>query len=557
MVPAARQPRQHDDNSFMFRRRLTLALGLLATASVLQGAAALWALKVADEHALHGRVTNDIHLDFVELSATKQRLRTWVSQTLLGAGADAAERLRLQGELTIKISHLKALSRQAIALGTGLTQDDRQIQLRRLESLSVLERGVQRLALAIDHTKPLPPGANAQEAWTAVTALFEESEGQNLRELIAEGIARASASVTREREATDRTLRWMRRLWAGTALALALAAMLMAWYFTRALHRPLTGLTLGAEALQRGELDYRIADTRDDEFARVAHSFNAMASELNLHRQRETTARAHLQSLVTERTTELQNALASMQELDVRRRKLFADISHELRTPTTAIRGEAEVALRGQQKAVGDYQSALQRILDVAKQLGLVIDDLLTMARTDIDALALDKQPMDPRDALLDALHQAAGLAAERGVQLRVKLPEVSLEVSGDGPRIRQLMLLLIDNAIRYSHPDGTVEVVMATGEDSMGASCVTLQVADQGIGITAQELHRIFERHFRSSAACSHYADGTGLGLAIAAVLAKAHCGSVSLDSQVGIGTTATLSLPLVRAAHDLGAML
>ncbi|MDP4609093.1 MAG: hypothetical protein NWS83_08180, partial [Burkholderiaceae bacterium] len=161
-------------------------------------------------------MTNDIHLDFVELSATKQRLRTWVSQTLLGAGADAAERLRLQGELTIKISHLKALSRQAIALGTGLTQDDRQIQLRRLESLSVLERGVQRLALAIDNTKPLPPGANAQEAWTAVTALFEESEGQNLRELIAEGIARASASVTREREATDRTLRWMRRLWAGT-----------------------------------------------------------------------------------------------------------------------------------------------------------------------------------------------------------------------------------------------------------------------------------------------------------------------------------------------------
>lgn len=531
----------------MFRRRLTLAMGLLATASVLQGAAALWALNVADEHALHGRVTSDIHLDFVELSATKQRLRTWVSQALLGAGADPDERLRLQGELMAKIVHLKGLSEQAIALGKGLTQEDRQVQLRRLESLSVLERGVQRLAVAIDNTAPLPPGANAQEAWDTLTTVFEESEGQNLRALIAEGIDRAAASVIRERQATDRTLQWMRALWIGTALALALGASMMAWYFTRALRRPLTDLTLGAEALQRGELGHRIPDSRGDEFARVAGSFNAMAGELHQHRQRETMARAHLQGLVDARTAELQQALASLQEVDARRRQLFADISHELRTPTTAIRGEAEVALRGQEKAIDEYRTALQRILEVAKQLGLVIDDLLTMARTDIDALALDKQVLDARAPLEEALQQAAGLAVERGVVLQTQWPEQALSVHGDRQRLRQLMLLLIDNAVRYSRRDGVVDVALNAAVDPSGEASVMMRVSDQGIGIGAEDLPRVFERHYRSASARSHRADGTGLGLAIGAVLAKAHGGRIELSSEPGVGTTATLHLPEV----------
>eukprot|EP01036_Dinobryon_divergens_P042383 gene42383-56311_t len=209
----------------MFRRRLTIALALLAAASTLQGAAALWALGVADRHTRHGRVTSDIHLGFVELSATKQRLRTWVSQAQLGAGADPDERQRLQHELRTKLARLRDLSDQAILLGENLGAADRQAQLRRLDTLDVLDRGFARLAVAIDAVQPLPPGANAQEAWNALSAVFEVSEGQNLRELIAEGIARASASVVREREAADRTLRWMQGLWLGTAAALALAAL--------------------------------------------------------------------------------------------------------------------------------------------------------------------------------------------------------------------------------------------------------------------------------------------------------------------------------------------
>lgn len=148
----------------MFRARLTVALALLAIASVLQGAFAVWALGVADHHAQHGRVTADIHLGFVELSATKQRLRTWVSQALLGAGAAPDERMRLQDDLRANVERLRELSEQAILLGKGLGDEDRKVQYQRRETLAVLSRGFANLALAIDTVQPLPAGANAQEA---------------------------------------------------------------------------------------------------------------------------------------------------------------------------------------------------------------------------------------------------------------------------------------------------------------------------------------------------------------------------------------------------------
>jgi len=532
----------------MFLKRLTIALAALATASVLQGAAALWALSVANHHAEHGRVTGDIHLGFVELSATKQRLRTWVSQALLGAGAAPDERDRLEQELSAKVEQLRGLAQQAILLGNNLGVEDRQGQFERQEALDVLARGFARLGQAIDAVQPLPPGANAREAWDALTTVFEESEGRNLRTLIAQSIARAASSVERERAAADRTLRLMRTMWVGSSVTLALAALVMAAHFARALRRPITELTTGAEALQRGELDHRVPTQSHDEFATVVSSLNAMAAELKQHRQREDMARLKLQELVDERTSELRTALDSLQQADARRRQLFADISHELRSPTTAIRGEAEVALRGRQRAPEEYQEALRRIVEVSRQLGLVIDDLLTMARGDIDALALHRLPLDPALPVQEAVVQSMPLAREKGVQiLAPDVPAEALSVLADAQRLRQLVLLLIDNAVRYSHPRGEVRVSLQAVRDEHGRGHCEVCVVDQGIGISPEDLPHIFERNYRGTLARLHRADGTGLGLAIGAVLARAHGGTVVVDSQPGHGTTARLRLPLL----------
>lgn len=532
----------------MFLKRLSIALAALAMASVLQGAAALWALSVANHHAEHGRVTGDIHLGFVELSATKQRLRTWVSQALLGAGAAPDERDRLEQELSAKVEQLRGLAQQAILLGNNLGVEDRQGQFERQEALEVLARGFVRLGKAIDAVQPLPPGANAREAWDTLTAVFEESEGRNLRTLIAQSIARADYSVTRERAAADRTLRMMRIMWVGSSVTLALAALVMAAHFARALRRPITELTTGAEALQRGELDHRVPSQSYDEFATVVSSLNAMAAELKQHRQREDMARLKLQELVDERTSELRAALDSLQQADARRRQLFADISHELRSPTTAIRGEAEVALRGRQRAPEEYREALRRIVEVSRQLGLVIDDLLTMARGDIDALALHRLPINPALPVHEAVLQSMPLAHERGVQiLEPDVQAEGLSVLADAQRLRQLVLLLIDNAVRYSHPQAEVKVSLQATRDEHGRSHCEICVADCGIGISQEDLPHIFERNYRGTLARLHRADGTGLGLAIGAVLARAHGGTIVVDSQPGCGTTARLRLPLL----------
>jgi two-component system OmpR family sensor kinase len=337
----------------------------------------------------------------------------------------------------------------------------------------------------------------------------------------------------------------VRTLALGAATSLALAAALLALYFARALRQPLEELSSGAEALQRGDLQHRIPDHRRDEFSRFAQRVNAMASEIAHHREREVQARQRLEDLVQARTAELEEALHTLQQLEARRRQLFADVSHELRTPTTAIRGEAEIALRGRDKPADYYQAALQRIVAGSQQLGGVIDDLLTMARSDIDALALHRVPLDLAQPLQEAVEQAQALGREHRVRVDYAVPEEAppWRLLGDAQRLRQLFTLLLHNAVRYSHPGGGVQV--QAGQIDGGWQ---LRVVDQGIGITAEELPRVFERNFRSERARLHRADGSGLGLPIAATLARAHGGQITMDSAPGRGTTVTLCLPLLN---------
>jgi signal transduction histidine kinase len=346
----------------------------------------------------------------------------------------------------------------------------------------------------------------------------------------------------------------MRALWVGTALALALGALAATLYFGRALRRPLHALADGARALQQGHLHHRIDLPGRNEFADAARSMNAMADELERHRQRELQQRQMLEATVRERTADLHQANESLRRTDARRRQLLADISHELRTPTTAIRGEAEVTLRGGERAATEYREVLARIVEISRQQGKVIDDQLAMARTDMETFSVAREPVALRQPVLDALGLATALAAEQGVQLKADglvespaegaLPE-TLTVFGDAQRITQLVLLLLDNAIRYSHPGGSVYWSLRVQD-----GIAELQVRDEGIGVPAHELPQVFERHFRGSAARQHRASGSGLGLPIARTLAQAHGGTLELRSPWPAGaeggTCAVLRLPL-----------
>jgi signal transduction histidine kinase len=333
------------------------------------------------------------------------------------------------------------------------------------------------------------------------------------------------------------------------AFSLGLLSLGATAYFAKALRRPIDELVKGAQSLRQGQLQHRIPLDGHDEFSDVARSMNAMANALEKHSQQEAEQRQRLESEVRERTSALHEANHSLQQTDTRRRQLLADISHELRTPTTAIRGEAEITLRGAERSAPEYREALQRIVSTTRQLGTVIDDLLAMARSDMETLSMVHQVVDMSAPLAEALSQASALAGENQVRIEAaRLAPGTVHVMGDAQRLSQLLLLLLDNAVRYSHPGGVVSVSCHASHNA--SPSVQIQVCDQGIGIPAEELHQVFDRHFRGNGARLHRAAGSGLGLPIAKALAQAHGGSLALQSpadDTGAGTRVVLRLPLI----------
>jgi signal transduction histidine kinase len=532
----------------MFRRQLSGVLLFLAACIVLQGVGAVFALREAERQVVRGRLASDIHQGFVQLSATKQHLRSWVTQHKIGAGGNPAERDALLEQMQRSLGELALLAQTSAAL--GLDGRDSQEHLARTDALQVLGHNVHALGQALAQVKTLPADMPARMGWDTLSEVFEKSDGHDLRELITQNITRESAAMQRERQAADATLARIRWLWVGMALSLALLALGATVYFARALRRPIDELVQGAHMLGQGQLKHRVPLDDQDEFSDVARSMNAMAAELEKHQEQETRHRQRLESEVRERTSALHEANQSLQQTDTRRRQLLADISHEQRTPTTAIRGEAEITLRGGERPAGQYREALQRIVATSRQLGSVIDDLLAMARSDMETLSMVVQRVDLSDPLADALAQAQALAGERHIQIDAQaMPAQAVHIMGDAQRLCQLLLLLLDNAVRYSHPAGCVSLRWWRSDEA--SPTLVLEVIDQGIGIPAEELHQVFDRHFRGRSARLHRAAGSGLGLPIAKALAQAHGGSLTLESPAdeatGQGTRVQLRLPLL----------
>lgn len=533
----------------MFRKQLSGVLLILAACIVLQGVGAVFALREAERQVVRGRVASDIHQGFLQLLATKQRLRSWVTQHKIGAGGHAEERDDLLQQMQQGLGELALLAQKAAAL--GLDGRNSEEHTARTDALQVLGYNVHELGQALMQLKTLPADMPARLGWDTLTEVFDKSEGRDLRELIAQSITRESAAMQRERLAADATLDRIRWLWIGMALTLALLALGATLYFARALRRPMDELVQGAHMLGQGLLKHRVPLNDQDEFSDVARSMNAMAAALEKHQQQETEHRQRLETEVRERTSALHEANQSLQQTDTRRRTLLADISHELRTPTTAIRGEAEITLRGGERSAAQYREALQRIVATSRQLGSVIDDLLAMARSDMESLSMVHQRVDMSEPLGDALAQAQALAGERHILINAQaMPPSTVIVTGDAQRLSQLMLLMLDNAVRYSHPTGCVSLRWWCSDEA--SPTMVLEVVDQGIGIPAEELHQVFDRHFRGRMARLHRAAGSGLGLPIAKALAQAHGGSLTLESPAdeatGTGTRVQLCLPLLH---------
>src|SRR3954452_23208992 len=233
-------------------------------------------------------------------------------------------------------------------------------------------------------------------------------------------------------------------------------------------------------------------------------------------------------------------SLAPVQEAFEHQRTFVADASHELRTPLAVIRANAEYL-----QAEQPENAELHEIVRESDRLANLVDSLLALARGDKETGADQRIVFDVGKEVDDAVGTMEPLAGERGIELTVST--IPMFVRGDPDAIRQLIVILLDNALCYTGEDGRVHVqTAADGNNAL------ITVHDTGIGIREESLPHVFERFYRADDARNRESGGSGLGLAIARELVSQHGGKISVESAKGVGTTFIVRLPLAKAALD-----
>ena len=284
------------------------------------------------------------------------------------------------------------------------------------------------------------------------------------------------------------------------ATALILGA-LFAWRITA----PIQELTRATERVAAGDLSGRVAVQTSDEIGRLAGTFNQMAD--------------------------------SLAQADEQRRRMTADIAHELRTPLSIIRGQIEAIQDGIFPADAEHLSPIH---DETLLLNRLVEDLRTLALAEAGQLPLQKTEADPSALLERVVAKCAPRAAEKEIRLVIEQRSPAGIILVDVHRIEQVLTNLLANAIRHTAPDGTIEVRARSDEQ------LVVEVADSGPGIAPADLPHVFDRFWRGDRSRARDRGGAGLGLAIARQLVDAHDGHIWVESEPGAGSTFGFALPL-----------
>ncbi|APG28528.1 hypothetical protein A7E78_12155 [Syntrophotalea acetylenivorans] len=327
---------------------------------------------------------------------------------------------------------------------------------------------------------------------------LEQREGQRFFFQAAIGLGRVEQPL--------RDLRSLLLLYSPLAL---IVVAVCGWFLAGRALAPVNNITRAMRKVNADNLNRRLpVGKARDEISRLAETFNAM--------------------------------LANLEESFRKIRQFSGDASHELRTPLTILKGETEVALRWA-KHPDEFRKMLESSMEEIDRMGRIIEDLLTLAKSEAGTRSLVIKPFSLSDLLQGVYLQANTLGEAKKIKTYLNL-EVTEEIRlmGDELRLRQVFLNLIANAVNYTPEGGQVEITLAVVD---GEAKVT--VSDSGIGIPAEHLPHIFDRFYRVDKARNREDGGTGLGLAIVKSLAEAHGGRVEVASTPGEGTSFTVFLP------------
>jgi heavy metal sensor kinase len=295
-------------------------------------------------------------------------------------------------------------------------------------------------------------------------------------------------------------------------LVLLIASVVGYWLSSRALS-PVDALTRTARTITGTNLSRRLQPLHTgDELQRLSDTLNEMLSRIETAFLRVT--------------------------------QFTADASHELRTPISLIRTEAEIALR-RSRTQEEYRDALLHILTEAERTTSMVEKLLSLARADSGQMALDMRPVDLRGIVLRLSAEWRPVADSRALEFAETVIGGELRVDGDETALQQLVNILLDNALKYTPAPGRIHLSLEERGDK-----AVLKVADSGIGIAPEDQVRIFERFYRADKARSRESGGAGLGLAIALWIVEQHHGAIEVESAPGEGSAFVVQFPLQPAA-------
>jgi signal transduction histidine kinase len=301
---------------------------------------------------------------------------------------------------------------------------------------------------------------------------------------------------------------WQVAVAGAAAAAIALA---MARWLARGMTRPLRDMARAAQRMEIGDYSQRVHTDSRDEVGQLAAAFNNMSAEL--------------------------------ESLERLRRELVANVSHELKTPISAVRAHLENLLDGVERPDPE---TLQVMLSQTERLGRLIDQLLDLSRIESGELRLNRAPIPLHPLVREVLSEIEMARADRGVRVADAVPDDLPPVLVDPERVHQVLFNLLDNAVRYTPAGG--EVTVAAHRANGGCE---IAVSDTGPGIAPEHLPRLFERFYRADAARSRGDGGTGIGLAIARSVVEAHGGRIRAESRLGQGSVFTFDLPVADAAE------
>ncbi|MEO1018182.1 MAG: HAMP domain-containing sensor histidine kinase [Pseudomonadota bacterium] len=485
----------------------------------------IWSARQANFQIERMNLAHDSYETHLALSShTYQLFKQYGDALIIGDHDNGAGERELIRNIRADVARI----RRIIGLEIDLVGEE---EIEELQALAEIENKIEDLISALERILELPSPSEFSATWAQLSQILDDEIDRDFRAMIEAALQEEAREVEETRAEAQQHL-ILYQIIAGIFSVIAmLIALTSLWTMRKQFSEPVQQLIEGVRSFSDGDMDRRVGLKGHDELSEIGAIFDMMAERVVEKTQTLAAQNIALERAVTERTQQLERLLEEAKSAEGNRRRMLTDVSHELRTPLTVIRGEADIALRGEDKSLDDYREALIRSRDAAVHTSRLVDDLLFVARNETGRARLVFEEVDLLAVVNDLSHNLG-----QDVPIVTDLTEAALR--GDAGRLRQAILVLLDNARLH----GGTETIIRLDQTPDG---FRVAVEDNGAGMSDADKESAFVRFFRGSNAAERYREGLGLGLPIALSIAQAHGGSITLEDRPGGGLIGSIFLP------------